>query len=68
MISGIFLLALAAFFWFYIAKEATAESATGFIRVLKAAIGIKGYVILAKVLAVFMLFAAASEFYKYFNN
>lgn len=68
MIGGLILLGLAAFFWFVIAKDETAESATGFIRIVKATIGVKGYIILAKVLAVFMLFGAISEFYKYFTS
>ena len=68
MIGGFLLLGLSAFFWFVIAKDATAESATGFIRIVKATIGVKGYIILARILAVFMLFAAISEFYKYFTS
>ena len=66
MIGGLILLGLAAFFWFVIAKDRTAESATTFIRVVKATIGVKGYIILTKILAVFMLLAAVSAFYKYF--
>ena len=66
MIGGFILLGLAAFFWFVIAQDRTAESATTFIRVVKAAIGVKGYITLARILAVFMLLAAVSEFYKYF--
>lgn len=68
MVSGLILLGLSAFFWFYLAKDATAKSATGFIRVLKAVVGVKGYVILAKALAIFMFIAAISEFYKHFAN
>ncbi|MFT4969269.1 MAG: hypothetical protein ACI9O4_001015 [Chitinophagales bacterium] len=67
MISGFILLALAAFFWFVMAKDATEESATGFVKISKGIFGVKGYVITLKVLAVFMLFASSSEFYKYFN-
>jgi len=66
MIGGLILLGLAAFFWFVIAKDRTAESATTFIRVVKATIGVKGYIILTKILAVFMLLSAVSAFYKYF--
>ena len=68
MFSGLFLLALAAFFWFFMAKEATDESATGFVKIFKGIFGVKGYVIAVKALAIFMLLAAASEFYKYFAN
>lgn len=68
MIPGIILLALAAFFWFVMAKNASAESATGFVKIIKGVLGVKGYIIMVKLLAFFMLLAAISEFYKFFTS
>jgi len=67
MISGIILLALAAFLWFGMAKDASEESATGFVKVWKGLFGVKGYIITIRILAVFMVIASISQFYKYFT-
>ncbi|AUP78541.1 hypothetical protein [Flavivirga eckloniae] len=68
MISGVILMILALVFWFGMAKDPTEESATGFVRVFKSIFGIKGYVIMAKTLAIFCLLASLSEFYNYFTK
>ena len=66
MISGLVLLALAGLFWFGVAKDASKESSTAFIRVWKGIFGVKGYILTAKILAVILALASLSEFYKYF--
>jgi hypothetical protein len=68
MISGIILLALAALFWFGLATDESEEASTGFVKIVKGILGVKGYKIMAKVLAAFMVAAACAEFYKYFTN
>lgn len=70
MIGGIILLVLAVVIWFGMANPESAEedSATGFMKVLKRTVGVKGYIIIARVLAVMCLLAAFAEFYKYFTT
>lgn len=68
MISGLFLLALSIFFWVGIAKDASEDSHRGFVKIWKSIFGIKGYIITAKIIAVFLALAAVAEFYKYFKN
>lgn len=68
MFSGIFLLALAIFFWFGVAKDATEDSKRGFVKIWKSIFGLKGYIITAKVLSIFLALAACAEFYKYFTE
>lgn len=69
MIGGIILLTLAFILWFGMANQKSAEesAATGFMYILKKAIGPKGYIIMAKVLAVICFLSACTEFYKYFT-
>ncbi len=64
--SGLFMLSLAAIFWFGMAKDTPDKSSTGFVSMWKAVFGIKGYVVTVRILALFAFFAAISEFYKYF--
>jgi len=66
LIGGGIMVALGLFCWFGMAKDATDESATGFVKVWKGIFGVKGYVITAKILAIFCLLSACSEFYKFF--
>jgi hypothetical protein len=66
MIQGIILLGLAAFMWFSVVQNPTEESATGFVLIFKKIFGMKGYIIMGKVLTVFLILAAIAEFYKYF--
>lgn len=68
MISGLFLLALAVFFLFGIASDTSEDSNTGFVKIWKSIFGIKGYIITAKVLSIFVALAALAEFYKSFVN
>lgn len=68
MIAGFILLALAAYFWFVLAKDESEEASRGFVKIIKGVFGVKGYQIMAKILAVFMLVASISEFYKYFTS
>lgn len=68
MIAGFILLALAAYFWFVLAKDESEEASRGFVKIIKGVLGVKGYQIMAKVLAVFILAASISEFYKYFTT
>ncbi|MEW7289614.1 hypothetical protein [Aquimarina sp. 2304DJ70-9] len=68
MIGGIILLIIALIAWFGMAKSASDESATGFIKIFKAIFGVKGYIITAKIIAVIFLLAALAEFYKYFTE
>lgn len=67
LIFGGIMIALGLFCWFGMAKDATEESATGFVKVWKAMFGVKGYIITAKILAVFCMLSAFSEFYKFFT-
>ncbi len=68
MIGGIILLILALICWFGMAKAPSDESATGFVKMFKAIFGVKGYVIMVKIIAVICLLASFSEFYKYFTK
>lgn len=68
MISGLFLLALAIFFWFGIASDTSEDSNRGFVKIWKGIFGVKGYIITAKVISVFIALAALAEFYKYFKS
>ncbi len=64
VIKAIILLALGAYCWFGMAQNASEESATGCVKVWKGIFGLKGYVITAKVLAVFCTLAALAEMSK----
>ncbi|MBL0685452.1 hypothetical protein [Aquimarina mytili] len=68
MIGGIILLTIALIAWFGMAKNASEESATGFVRIFKSIFGMKGYIIMAKFIAILFLLAALAEFYKYFTE
>ncbi len=67
MIQGLIMLGLASFIWFAIVKNPTEESATGFVKIFKSVFGMKGYILVGKILTVVCLLAAISEFYKYFS-
>lgn len=68
MISGLFLLGLSVFFWFGVTADASEDSNRGFVKIWKGIFGVRGYIITAKVISVFVALAAAAEFYKYFKN
>lgn len=65
LIAFIVLAGLSYYFWFVLAQDDSADANTAFVKVFKGIFGVKGYQITAKVLAVFMAFAAGSELYKF---
>ncbi|AUP80646.1 hypothetical protein [Flavivirga eckloniae] len=67
MINGFILLILSIYIWFGTLKQPAEQSSSGFIFIWKKIFGVKGYVITAKIIAVLVLLAALSEFYKHFG-
>lgn len=65
LIGGLILAGLSYYFWFVIPKDADENSVRGFVKIFKGLFGVKGYIITAKVLAVFIALSSASEFYKF---
>lgn len=68
LIAVIILLGLAYFFWFELPKEAEKESSRGFVKIFKGIFGVKGYILMAKFLAIFMVLSAGTELYKFITS
>lgn len=58
MIQGLIMLAMSYFAWFEIAKKPEEDSARGFVMIWKKIFGLKGYVLTAKIIAIFLFIGA----------